>query len=178
MRYREKNKSNGLSHLRAARDSSTIRMRSQVFFAAIMTPMVSSPHSSSINAPMQIHGISGVLPATIDSSYIYSTSANCYPGGYIGESLIDRRSGIEQTPANFEKLKAGGAAVRRVSMSDAEPNRLLTATELAERLKITRAQVYRLRKKGKIPGYWVGSWRFSLREVLAHITDKQNGLDT
>jgi excisionase family DNA binding protein len=63
-------------------------------------------------------------------------------------------------------------------MYDAEPNRLLTATELAERLKITRSQVYRLRKKGKIPGYWVGSWRFSLREVLAHITDKQNGLDT
>lgn len=46
------------------------------------------------------------------------------------------------------------------------PNRMLTAQELAAYLRVNRSTIYRLLKKGKLPGFRIGSeWRFQMDEV-------------
>lgn len=53
-------------------------------------------------------------------------------------------------------------------MSGDEPERLLTAEELAAYLAVSPQTVYRGVRSGRIPGYRVGdAWRFDRREVLA-----------
>jgi excisionase family DNA binding protein len=43
---------------------------------------------------------------------------------------------------------------------------MLTVTELADYLKISRSMIYRLLKRGEIPGFKIGSdWRFNLDEI-------------
>jgi excisionase family DNA binding protein len=45
-------------------------------------------------------------------------------------------------------------------------NRMLTAQELAVYLRVNRSTVYRLLKKGELPGFRIGSeWRFRTDEV-------------
>jgi excisionase family DNA binding protein len=45
-------------------------------------------------------------------------------------------------------------------------NRMLTAQELAVYLRVNRSTVYRLLKKGELPGFRIGSeWRFRIDEV-------------
>jgi excisionase family DNA binding protein len=45
-------------------------------------------------------------------------------------------------------------------------NRMLTAQELALYLRVNRSTVYRLLKKGELPGFRIGSeWRFRIDEV-------------
>lgn len=43
---------------------------------------------------------------------------------------------------------------------------MLTANELASYLRVNRSTVYRLLKKGELPGFRIGSeWRFQIEEV-------------
>jgi excisionase family DNA binding protein len=57
-------------------------------------------------------------------------------------------------------------AVPRDSVAAELPNRMLTAQELAAYLRVNRSTIYRLLKKGKLPGFRIGSeWRFQMDEV-------------
>jgi excisionase family DNA binding protein len=43
---------------------------------------------------------------------------------------------------------------------------IITVSELADYLRIHRSTIYRLLKKGQLPGFKIGSdWRFNLEEV-------------
>ncbi len=43
---------------------------------------------------------------------------------------------------------------------------MLTVTELAEYLKISRSMIYRLLKRGELPGFKIGNdWRFNAEEI-------------
>jgi excisionase family DNA binding protein len=43
---------------------------------------------------------------------------------------------------------------------------MLTVNELADYLRISRSMIYRLLKRGEIPGFKIGSdWRFNLDEI-------------
>ncbi|HZP45003.1 MAG TPA: helix-turn-helix domain-containing protein [Candidatus Binataceae bacterium] len=43
---------------------------------------------------------------------------------------------------------------------------MLTANELANYLRVNRSTVYRLLKRGELPGFRIGSeWRFQIEEV-------------
>jgi len=46
-------------------------------------------------------------------------------------------------------------------MAKAPPNTVMTITELAEYLKVSRSTLYKLAQEGKLPGQKVGRhWRF------------------
>ena len=52
-------------------------------------------------------------------------------------------------------------------------NRMLTAQELAVYLRVNRSTVYRLLKKGELPGFRIGSeWRFRMDEVNRWFRDR------
>jgi excisionase family DNA binding protein len=45
-------------------------------------------------------------------------------------------------------------------------NKMLTAQELAVYLRVNRSTVYRLLKRGELPGFRIGSeWRFHVDEI-------------
>jgi excisionase family DNA binding protein len=51
----------------------------------------------------------------------------------------------------------------------------MTVEEVADFLKLSKITVYKLVKKGELPGFRVGnSWRFR-REMIAGIISKQQG---
>ena len=53
-------------------------------------------------------------------------------------------------------------------MSDLATGRLLTAEDLAERWQVTRAQVYRLAREGRVPTVPIGRYyRFRLAAIEA-----------
>ncbi len=55
-------------------------------------------------------------------------------------------------------------------------NRMLTAQELAVYLRVNRSTVYRLLKKGELPGFRIGSeWRFRIDEVNRWFTERNSG---
>jgi len=54
-----------------------------------------------------------------------------------------------------------------------EPSQIMTVEEVADFLKLSKITVYKLVKKGDLPGFRVGnSWRFR-RETIAGIITKQ-----
>ena len=54
-----------------------------------------------------------------------------------------------------------------------EPSQIMTVEEVADFLKLSKITVYKLVKKGDLPGFRVGnSWRFR-RETIADIVSKQ-----
>jgi excisionase family DNA binding protein len=54
-----------------------------------------------------------------------------------------------------------------------EPSQIMTVEEVADFLKLSKITVYKLVKKGDLPGFRVGnSWRFR-RETIAGIVSKQ-----
>jgi excisionase family DNA binding protein len=54
-----------------------------------------------------------------------------------------------------------------------EASQIMTVEEVAEFLKLSKITVYKLVKKGDLPGFRVGnSWRFR-RETIAGIITKQ-----
>jgi excisionase family DNA binding protein len=55
-------------------------------------------------------------------------------------------------------------------------NRMLTAQELAAYLRVNRSTVYRLLKKGELPGFRIGSeWRFRIDEVNRWFRERHPG---
>jgi excisionase family DNA binding protein len=55
-------------------------------------------------------------------------------------------------------------------------NRMLTAQELAAYLRVNRSTVYRLLKKGELPGFRIGSeWRFRIDEVNRWFRERNPG---
>jgi excisionase family DNA binding protein len=55
-------------------------------------------------------------------------------------------------------------------------NRMLTAQELAAYLRVNRSTVYRLLKKGELPGFRIGSeWRFRIDEVDRWFRERNSG---
>ncbi len=55
---------------------------------------------------------------------------------------------------------------------------LLTASQLAEIFQLSRDEIYRLAKRGAIPGHKIGGvWRFELAKVKER-TEQKNGLDS
>lgn len=55
-------------------------------------------------------------------------------------------------------------------------NRMLTAQELASYLRVNRSTVYRLLKKGELPGFRIGSeWRFRIDEVNRWFRERHSG---
>jgi excisionase family DNA binding protein len=58
-------------------------------------------------------------------------------------------------------------------MTTKEPSQIMTVEEVADFLKLSKITVYKLVKKGDLPGFRVGnSWRFR-RETIAGIVSKQ-----
>jgi len=54
--------------------------------------------------------------------------------------------------------------------------RMLTAQELAVYLRVNRSTVYRLLKKGELPGFRIGSeWRFRIDEVNRWFRERNSG---
>jgi excisionase family DNA binding protein len=65
---------------------------------------------------------------------------------------LDEKSPLDPNPPPFE--------------SSLLANRMLTAQELATYLRVNRSTVYRLLKKGELPGFRIGSeWRFRIEDV-------------
>jgi excisionase family DNA binding protein len=55
-------------------------------------------------------------------------------------------------------------------------NRMLTAQELAAYLRVNRSTVYRLLKKGELPGFRIGSeWRFRIEDVNRWFRERNPG---
>jgi len=55
-------------------------------------------------------------------------------------------------------------------------NKMLTAQELAAYLRVNRSTVYRLLKKGELPGFRIGSeWRFRIDEVNRWFKERNQG---
>jgi len=53
--------------------------------------------------------------------------------------------------------------------------KLLTAKELADFLKLSEPTIYKLAAKGELPGFRIGdSWRFEMEEILRSIQIKRN----
>ena len=47
-----------------------------------------------------------------------------------------------------------------------QPTKVLTVNELAEYLRVHRSTIYRLLKKGLLPGFKIGSdWRFNVEVI-------------
>lgn len=56
-------------------------------------------------------------------------------------------------------------------------NRMLTAQELAAYLRVNRSTVYRLLKKGELPGFRIGSeWRFRIEDVNRWFRERNPGV--
>ncbi len=52
----------------------------------------------------------------------------------------------------------------------------LTVAELAEYLKISRSMIYRLLKRGELPGFKIGSdWRFNAEEIDRWLEERKIG---
>jgi excisionase family DNA binding protein len=74
----------------------------------------------------------------------------------------------------------------RKSNGEAKPSvmgNMVTAKELAQFLKLSKAKIYKLAFGGEIPGFKIGdSWRFDMEEVMQLLKDrtqpvnKTNGL--
>lgn len=48
----------------------------------------------------------------------------------------------------------------------ASPTKVMTVNELAEYLRVHRSTIYRLLKKGQLPGFKIGSdWRFNVEVI-------------
>jgi nitrogen PTS system EIIA component len=59
--------------------------------------------------------------------------------------------------------------------SPALRNRMLTAQELAAYLRVNRSTVYRLLKKGQLPGFRIGNeWRFRVDEIDRWFKDRDD----
>jgi excisionase family DNA binding protein len=53
---------------------------------------------------------------------------------------------------------------------------MLTVTEVADYLKISRSMIYRLLKRGEIPGFRIGSdWRFNVEEINRWRAERETG---
>ncbi|MFZ1889262.1 MAG: helix-turn-helix domain-containing protein [Candidatus Binataceae bacterium] len=51
-------------------------------------------------------------------------------------------------------------------MQTATATKVLTVNELAEYLRVHRSTIYRLLKKGQLPGFKIGSdWRFNVEVI-------------
>lgn len=51
-------------------------------------------------------------------------------------------------------------------MQSATATKVLTVNELAEYLRVHRSTIYRLLKKGQLPGFKIGSdWRFNVEVI-------------
>ena len=65
---------------------------------------------------------------------------------------------------------------RGLDKSMAQAVKVLTVNELAEYLRVHRSTIYRLLKKGMLPGFKIGSdWRFNV-EVIDHWRMKQGAI--
>jgi len=61
---------------------------------------------------------------------------------------------------------------KRKKKADAEMVEMIDAQELAKRLGVRRAHIYRLTELGKLPAYRVGRYlRYPWPEILRHLTD-------
>jgi excisionase family DNA binding protein len=64
----------------------------------------------------------------------------------------------------------------RLDSSMAQAVKVLTVNELAEYLRVHRSTIYRLLKKGLLPGFKIGSdWRFNV-EVIDQWRMKQGAI--
>jgi len=53
---------------------------------------------------------------------------------------------------------------------------MLTVTEVAEYLKISRSMIYRLLKRGELPGFKIGGdWRFNAEEIDRWLEERKIG---
>jgi excisionase family DNA binding protein len=67
---------------------------------------------------------------------------------------------------DFKPVKKRMAGKRRQAGQESALAGMLTVTELADYLKISRSMIYRLLKGGEIPGFKIGSdWRFNSDEI-------------
>ena len=67
----------------------------------------------------------------------------------------------EKTPTSWSKARGSGT---------------LTVTELAEYLKISRSMIYRLLKRGELPGFKMGSdWLFNAEEIDRWLEERKIG---
>jgi excisionase family DNA binding protein len=56
---------------------------------------------------------------------------------------------------------------------DATPRRIMTVAEVAEYLKVHRATIYRMARKGKIPAFKIGDdWRFDKDAIEKWMNDR------
>jgi excisionase family DNA binding protein len=68
--------------------------------------------------------------------------------------------------SDFKLVKKRMAGKRRQAGQESASAGMLTVTELAGYLKISRSMIYRLLKRGEIPGFKIGSdWHFNLDEI-------------
>lgn len=57
-------------------------------------------------------------------------------------------------------------------------SQIMTVEEVAEFLKLSKITIYKLVKKGQLPGFRVGnSWRFRKDKILEIISKQSAGLD-
>jgi excisionase family DNA binding protein len=64
--------------------------------------------------------------------------------------------------------------VRKLRQHPAAPPEVMTTTELAEYLQIHPSTLYRMLRKGQIPGFKIGSdYRFNRNEIEQWIADLQ-----
>lgn len=77
-------------------------------------------------------------------------------------------------------IKSDGKLPFEPNLQSLEPNlfanQMLTAQELAAYLRVNRSTVYRLLKKGELPGFRIGSeWRFRIDEVNLWFKERHPG---
>lgn len=70
--------------------------------------------------------------------------------------------------AIVEACRTIAIAMGRIAtvMQSATATKVLTVNELAEYLRVHRSTIYRLLKKGQLPGFKIGSdWRFNVEVI-------------
>jgi excisionase family DNA binding protein len=62
-----------------------------------------------------------------------------------------------------------------LAVKKAPPSKILTVTELAALLKVSRASVYHAIKAGRLPAFRIGSdWRFNVEQIEAWMRRENN----
>lgn len=75
-------------------------------------------------------------------------------------------------------LNGASASVDAFPPNAARATRLWTAEELAERWQVSKGQVYRLAREGRVPTVWIGRYcRFSPSAIEAFEASQGGGAD-
>jgi excisionase family DNA binding protein len=76
--------------------------------------------------------------------------------------------------SDYKLVKKCMAGKRRQAGQESALAGTLTVTELADYLKISRSMIYRLLKRGELPGSKIGSdWRFYVEEIDRWRADRE-----